>query len=150
MDWRALLHNKWALAGLGLAGVAGLYVLIKRRGATAPSTASSSQASPGYSASGAVGGFDSTGTDVAAWLGNYSGFLDNQFAEFKKDVLAGLAQVPTGTTGTGSLTNPIVRGFPDVYRDRGTPAPGGLVVSTSNPDGRTRQTSTTVLSRQPR
>lgn len=103
MDFRALLHNKWALAGLGVAGAAGAYVLIRRQASGGGGSSSGSQASPAYS--GGVGSFDSTGTDVAGWLGNYSGNLQNQLDEYQRqlrDALGGLTNVPPGDSGTGS------------------------------------------------
>lgn len=108
MDWRALLHNRWVLGGVGVAGAAGLYVLYRRRSGGGGSSSTGSQSSPAYS-SGGVGTFDSTGTDVASWLGNYSGNLQNQLDEYKQslvDALAALEHVPTGPSGTGSLPTP--------------------------------------------
>ena len=105
VDLRGLLHNRWALGGLGVAAVAGVYVLIKRgKSGTSKTTAGGgSQTSPSY-ASGSVGSFDSTGTDVASWLGSYSANLDAQFKEFQKTVEDQLATIPTGATGTGAQT----------------------------------------------
>ena len=102
MDLQGLLHNRWvwiggaAAAGLGLA----LYVKARGRGA---SSAMGAQASPAYA--GGVGTFDSTGTDVAAWLGNYSGNLQNQLNAYQQQLTASLdalQNVPTGSTGTGA------------------------------------------------
>lgn len=106
MDVRALLHNRWILGGVGLAAVAGVYVLIKKQrsgGGASTSQAGGGSTNPTY-ASGSVGSFDSTGTDVASWLGNYSANLDNQFKEFQKNVSDQLAGIPTGPTGTGAPT----------------------------------------------
>lgn len=103
MDWRALLHNRWALAGLATAGLVGGIVWYRRRatggGGAASSSSGGTQTSPGYA--GGPGTFDSTGTDVAAWLGNYSQNLDAQFAEFKRDILTQLGQVGSNTSGSG-------------------------------------------------
>lgn len=108
MDWQGLLHNKWVWAGGAVAGGAGLIVLLRKRaqGGTGgtPSAAGGTQYTPAYS-SGSVGGFDSTGTDVASWLGNYSAGLDNQLAAYSQqltDALAGIGTIPSGTTGTGA------------------------------------------------
>lgn len=107
MDWRALLTNRWALGGVAVAAAAGGYVLYRKKqtGSGTGSSGTGAQASPTYSAGGAVGSFDSTGTDVANWLGQYSGNLDNQFKEFQKNVADQLAAIPTSTaTGTGTTT----------------------------------------------
>jgi len=104
VDWQGLLHNKWALAGVGVAGAAGLFVFLRRRGAGGASStpATGAQASPGYS--GGVGQFDSTGTDVANWLGHYSESLDAQFKEFlaQAGAAGGPASIPPGPSGTGT------------------------------------------------
>lgn len=112
MDIRALLHNKWALAGVAAAAGLGLYVLIKHRNAGAGSAAGGSStvaAAPGYTATG-VGGFDSTGTDVAAYIGQEQGFLQNQFTEFNQNLQDQLAKIPTqgstGSTGSGPAAAP--------------------------------------------
>lgn len=104
MDVRGLLTNRWFLGAVGVAGAAGAYTLIKRRKSGAAGSTSQSgggQSNPAY-ASGSVGSFDSTGTDVANWLGQYSGNLDNQFKEFQRSVADQLAAIPAGTTGTGT------------------------------------------------
>ena len=104
MDVRALLHNKWALAGAGVAGVAGIVVYLRRKAAGGSTSSSTgAQSSPAYS--GGVGGFDSTGTDVAAQLGQYQANTQNILDQYQQQLtgaLAGLSQVPAGTTGTGT------------------------------------------------
>lgn len=123
MDWAGLLRNRWALAGVGAAALLGGVVWWRRHhGTTASSStgAGLSTASPGY-ASGAVGGFDSTGTDVAHWLGEQSGLLQNQFNEFQRNVTDQLAAIPTGTTGTGAPT-PASNPAPTLPRTLSAPA----------------------------
>jgi len=103
MDWRELLRNRWTWAGV--AGAAGLGAIVwwRRRstGGAPGGGVGAAAASPAY-ASGAVGSFDSTGTDVAAWLGQYSGSLDNQFKEFTTAVETRLAAIPAEQTGSGT------------------------------------------------
>lgn len=102
MDLRALLANRWALAGLGVAGAAGGYVWWRRRNGGGPRPAgggSMAQDTPAYS--GGPGTFDSTGTDVAHWLGDYSANLQNQLDDYQKqlsDALEALKHVPTAGT----------------------------------------------------
>lgn len=104
MDWQGLLHNRWVWIGGAAAGGVGLAVYLHGRKGSPAGASAGAQATPAY-ASGSVGGFDSTGTDVAAWLGNYSGNLQNQLDAYQQqltDSLAALQNVPAGTSGTGS------------------------------------------------
>jgi len=102
MDWRELLHNRWVWAGVaGAAGLGGI-VWWRRRGTT-PAGGGAAE-TPAY-ASGAVGSFDSTGTDVAGWLGRYSGSLDNQFREFQRSVEQQLAALQVGDAPPAPSTN---------------------------------------------
>jgi hypothetical protein len=104
VDWRALLRNKWAWGGIAVAAAAGGYVLYKKRGNPDFAAGAGAQASPAYSA-GAVGGFDSSGTDIAHWLGSQEGVLSDQMREFLAQVQASqdLAPVPTGSSGGTGL-----------------------------------------------
>ena len=106
-NWRELLHNRWVwLGGAGAAGL-GAITWWRRRGTGGTGGAlGAASGSPAYTAAGAVGGFDSTGTDVAHWLGDYSKNLDQQFNEFKGSVEEKLATIPAATaaTGTGAPT----------------------------------------------
>jgi len=104
MDLQAVLHNKWALGGAAVAGTAGIVVYLRRRAAGGSSSSSSTgaQSSPAYS--GGVGGFDSTGTDVAAQLGQYQAntqVILDQYQKQLTDALSGLSQMQPATTGTG-------------------------------------------------
>jgi hypothetical protein len=92
MDWQALLHNKWMLGGAAVAATAGVVVLVRKKQAGG---ANSSTAPP--AAGGGVGGFDSTGTDVAHWVGSemdrYQGQLSQQLADQNAAVQDQLADV---------------------------------------------------------
>lgn len=79
MDWQELLRNKWMIGGVVVAAGAGLVVLIRKRGSGGGSVGSGAQESPAYS--GGVGGFDSSGTDVAHWVGSEMERYDARFAE---------------------------------------------------------------------
>jgi hypothetical protein len=104
VDWQGLLHNRWVwIGGAGAAGLGALaYVRRKKAGGAGGGAAATvgAQATPAYA--GGVGGFDSTGTDVAAWLGNYSGNLQHQLDAYQQQLTDTLAGMPTGATGTGA------------------------------------------------
>lgn len=92
MNWGELLRNRWVWVGAAGAAGLGAITLLRRRSAGGGSAGAGASESPAYS--GGVGGFDSTGTDVAHWLGDYSANLDSQFNEFRtsvEDRLGGLA-----------------------------------------------------------
>lgn len=86
MDLKAMLKDKKFQVGAAVAAAAGGYVLYKKRGAAGSSgtSVSTPQASPT-----GAGSLDTTGTDIAGWLGNYSNNLQNQ--------LVGFQQQQTGT-----------------------------------------------------
>lgn len=77
-----LVHNKPAMIGLAGAGGLGLVVWYRHRKAAGPASgagaaAGAGQVSQGYS--GGLGGtLDTTGTDLAAYLGDFSAGLSNQ------------------------------------------------------------------------
>jgi hypothetical protein len=109
VDWRQLLHNRWALAGLvGAAGVGG-YVLWTRRKSTA-GTSDTTTTTAGASGTPTL---DTSGTDIANWLGQYSGSLQNEldqglaaYQNSLSDIQTQLAGLPTagGSTSTTSTT----------------------------------------------
>lgn len=109
MDWRGLLRNRWVwLAGAGAAAVGGVAFLARRRSAGASGGSGDSSGAGetvGYTAGG-VGTFDSTATDVAAQLGQYSASLDRQFNEFRTDINEALAKLPTSTEAPVNPTTP--------------------------------------------
>lgn len=118
---KGLLKNKYALAGLvGAAGIGG-YVLLKRKSSTG-SSLSADQATSATSPTGQTyGGINTTGTDIATWLGNQSGQFQNQFDAFaaqQADFLSKLGAGSNPTSPTGQ-NNP----FP------GTPKPTKTVTT---------------------
>lgn len=124
-----MLHNKWLLGGLAVAAAAGGFVLYRRSqagGGASTAGSAASNTSPAYS--GGVGAFDSTGTDVAGWLGSYSGNLQNQldqFAQQQSDFLSALSQMQTTTPGSHPATAPppLTHRIPPRYRRPPAPAP---------------------------
>lgn len=119
MDWRALLHDRrvWLAGAVAAAGLGAVTFLRRRKTGAGYDTAS-----PQGTAAGSIGypaGVDTTGTDVASWLGNYSGSLQRQLDEYGKtltDSLSAIGQTtrPPGTPnptgpgqpGTGTRTAP--------------------------------------------
>ncbi|GAA4699778.1 LysM peptidoglycan-binding domain-containing protein [Phytohabitans rumicis] len=95
MDWKALLRNKPALAGLGAAAALGAWTLYQRSRGDSAGPVDDESTSGGV---GGVGSFDSTGTDVANWLGNYSGSLQTQMDEFLNSIRDELGNMPTNPT----------------------------------------------------
>ena len=107
MDWQKYLHDPKVLAGGAAAAAVGAYVLYQRKKSTGSSLSSSPAAASPASSYGGVGTFSSTGTDVASWLGNYSGGLQTQLDAYSKqltDSLTALQQSPA-PTGTGGFTS---------------------------------------------
>lgn len=100
MDWRQLLRNKKAVAGLAAAGVLGLIVALRRPGGgggdgDVPSTSAGT-------GSGGVGTYDSTSTDVANQLGQFTNSVQNQLDQFSgqlEDALDALENVTPKTPG---------------------------------------------------
>jgi len=105
--WNKLRHNKWALGGLAAAGGLGLYMLVKKRG-TGSAASSAADSTGTGTGTGVVGSgtFDSTGTDLASWLGQYQSSLQSTLQQGLQpvtDALAGLQGSGT-TTGTSGAT----------------------------------------------
>jgi hypothetical protein len=139
MDWHQLLRSKWAWAGLAAAALAGGFVLYRNHGAADVPAGAGAQSSPAYS-SGAVGGFDSTGTDVANWLGNYTDFANQQIRDTlgqyvdSLNASEGVAPIPTGGGGTGLPPNSATPRTPT--RRLIIPMPTGPAVSVRHPPTR--------------
>lgn len=114
MDWQALLKDKrvWA----GAAGAAGLgLVAYIRKLKTTPATGQNSSGGTAATtaASSGTGNADTTGTDIASFLSNYSGSLQGQLNDYGKQLTDTLSALQTGgittpTAGTGTPpTSPI-------------------------------------------
>lgn len=120
---KGLFKNKYALAGVAVAAGAGGYVLYRRSkaagGGTTPDAASTATGVTGVGS----GTADTTGNDVATWLGSYSQNLQNTlnqsltgYGQTLTDALKGIT--PTTPAPTTS-NNP----FP------GTPKPTKTVTT---------------------
>lgn len=100
-----MLHDKKLMIGVGLAAALGAGVLWQRKKSTGSTTSADPTAAQQGAPAGYVGGFNSTGTDVASWLGNYSGSLQTQLDQYQKQLttaLQGAGQI--GVPATGAIT----------------------------------------------
>jgi hypothetical protein len=106
LNLQALLHNKPVLIGAGVATVAGLYVLVRRK-----QTTGSTSSQPDNSTSGGSTGYtfpNTSGTDIASWLGSQESSIAQQQADFIRqlqDAGVGTGQIPP-TPPTGTVTPP--------------------------------------------
>lgn len=123
IDWKAMLHNKPLLAAAGVAGAAGVYVLIKRQ----QSTGSTSAPTAGGSTPSGIGFPDTTGTDLAQYLGQYGASIQNQLDAYQQQLndtltAAGLLQSDgTGTAPPPSGSRSLL--LPDIRRAAGVNLP---------------------------
>lgn len=110
MDWQALLHNRWAVGGIVAAAGVGGYVLLTRKKGGSAGTSDTTTTTAGTTGTATL---DTSGTDIANWLGQYSGSLQNQldqglsaYQQGIQDIQTTLTQLPTstGSTSTTSTT----------------------------------------------
>src|SRR5262245_4619623 len=84
MDWRAMIRNPWLVGGVAVAAGVGLVVAFRRRGGAGLEAPAPNQV--GYS--GGPGGIDTTGTDIAGWLGQYQAAFQSELDTFRADIQA--------------------------------------------------------------
>jgi hypothetical protein len=138
VDWKSLLNNrKVQIGGVGVAAAAGGLVYYRRKksgGSAGAATPADSAATGDGGTAYAPGQFpDTSGTDIAGWLGQYSQGLQAEldqglaaYTQQQTDFLAAL-----GTSGAPAPTptpKPPVKTLPKV-----TPKPGGTVKPTPVP-----------------
>lgn len=92
-----LKDRKFQIGALVAAGAGG-YVLLKKRGAGGGG--SSTAVSTPQSAPGGAGTLDTSGTDIAGWLGSYSNNLQNQLIGFQNQQTSTLNAIAT-SAGVG-------------------------------------------------
>jgi len=118
MNWRALAGNKRVQLGVGAAAVVGVagFALYRRHQAGGDVGSQADASSSGTPASYVPGSFpDTSGTDMAGYLGQFGSNLQTQLDDFLsalQDQQAGTGQIPTsGSTGTGTTapTGPVVK-----------------------------------------
>lgn len=112
MNLQTLAQNKTVLytGGAVVAG-AGIFLVMKLRGSSASSstgaTSSGDTATPGATV---AGGFpDTSGTDIASWLGNYTTGLNTQFGDITSelgDIQTQLGNLQPTTGGGTPITTP--------------------------------------------
>lgn len=107
---RNITRNRAAMAGLAVAAVVGGFVLYRNRGKASGGGSGGADVT-GSAAGNTPGLFDSTGTDIAATLGQYEAGIQtalDQYAKQQTDTLAAIqaAQNSTGNTGTGNRSTP--------------------------------------------
>lgn len=119
MDLHSLTSNKPLLyGGVAVVGGAGLFLVMKLRGGSAPSSSANTVAANGVDPGATVaGGFpDTSGSDIAGWLGQANAGLAQQLGDITTqlgDVQTALGNLqPTSGTGTGGTTPPIRTGLP--------------------------------------
>lgn len=119
LNLRAMFKDKRLLIPVGAAGLLGLVVLVKRGGLGAGGSSSSggsdaatTSAGLGTAGSsyGGTGVYDSTGNDVASWLGNYSESLQNQLDQYGAQLNTATTELHEGLTGTaGNLQEQLTK-----------------------------------------
>ena len=99
-----LLHNKLAVGGLVAAAAVGGFVLYKRKSTTGSSLSGSDTSGTSAGQVLGPGTVNTTGDDVAAWLGNYSGNLQNITSAWGAQLTDAISHLPTSNGGTGTGT----------------------------------------------
>src|SRR4051812_32724245 len=96
LDLQTLAKDKRVWAAAGVAAAVGLVVLVKNRGrnaATGSGNAVTGTAS-GPSGSYVQGTGDTTGTDIASYLGGYQQSLQGQLTQYQQQLTDALATLP--------------------------------------------------------
>lgn len=101
LDLQGLLHNKPFLYGAAGVAAVGGYVLYQRSKTGATGSAGGSTATGVSGSVGSPAGIDTTGTDVANWLGQYDQNVQQEFQQLT-DALTALQNAPVDTGGTGA------------------------------------------------
>lgn len=105
MDWRALARDKKLWIGVAAAGGVGLLVFLRRGGQAGGADAAAADVAGGGGI-GYPGTLNTSGTDLAAALSNYSADLQGQLTEFGGTITDALKNIPTGSTPSPKPTTP--------------------------------------------
>lgn len=120
---KGLLHNKWALAGVaGAAGLGGLVLYRKRKTGGSSGT---SDTTTGQAAGNGVATLDTSGTDIASWLGQYGGSLQAQLDAYQAQLTSALQQLENMPTNGGTPTGGGYAAPPWLHPGGGRGAPTG-------------------------
>lgn len=125
MDWRALWADKRLRLGLLAAAGVGAVVWLRRRGAGTETGSTARPAGATGTSGGVAVGPDTTGTDIAAWMGQYSASLQGQLNDFSRQLTDSLEQLGRTTVVPGT-PSPVARPAPSLVpsrRERVTPLP---------------------------
>jgi hypothetical protein len=130
-SFQELVHNKPAMIGVAAAGGVGLFVWIRRRKSDG-NNAAGSAGSTGASTAAGVGSFDTSATDLAGYLSDFSSGLNTQLQDWLKQANHTLIPPPESTPSpsSGPAITPGKRPF------SGDPAkPYFTITPNSNVDG---------------
>lgn len=97
----ALSKNKPLLYGGAAAVGLGLYALYRKKTGAASGGTPTANASTAAGTYNGTAGIDTTGTDVASWLGNYSGSLQSQLDAYSQQLTSALQGVSAVTPSAG-------------------------------------------------
>jgi len=105
MNWRTMLKDKRLWIGVAVAAAVGAGVLWQRKRDTGSTTVSGETvATSGAAAGGLAGvsGIDTTGTDIASWMSQYSGSLQRQLDEYGTSLSSTMDTYAKSLTGVQS------------------------------------------------
>jgi LysM repeat protein len=129
MDVKALLHDKRFLYAGGVVAAVGGYALYQRKKSTGSASTAATDATTGTVNTGA--GLDTTGTDVASWLGSQSGQFQDILTQFQKQLTDTLTALQKGgTTAPTPSPSPTPKPVPSPAP---APNPGGPTHGNTNP-----------------
>jgi hypothetical protein len=92
-DVQALLKDKRLWIGAGVVGIVGVFALLRKKPSTSAGGATTGTAS-GPSGTYTQGAADTTGTDIASYLGNYQQSLQGQLTQYQQQLTDTLATLP--------------------------------------------------------
>jgi hypothetical protein len=91
VDWQQLLHDKRVLYVGGVGAAVGAYALWQRKRSGANSSSGPGNPAVG---SGGAGTLDTSGTDSAAWVGQFSDQMGTQLQQFLQQLTGALSNLP--------------------------------------------------------
>jgi hypothetical protein len=104
---QTIIHNKPAMIGLAAAGGVGLFVWL-RRGKSDNTGPASSAGSTGAAGAAGVPSFDSSATDLAGYLGDFSAGLNTQLTQWLQQAQGTLNPPPESTPSPPVHSGPAI------------------------------------------